>query len=80
MLRFFKRIIKKEQEENRYIYKIAFCDENDISTKFGEWDKTFETYQSADFAIRMNWNKNFGKEKDGYKILNSWLVIEKIKK
>ena len=71
----FKLFNKKETKE---IYKIAFCDENDLATKFGEDGHAFETYYSADFYIRMNWNlKKEAKINDGYKIKGGWLVIEK---
>ena len=67
-------MLKKEES-----YKIAFCDENDLSTKFGEYNCTFKTYDSADHAIRMGWGKKKGQRvKDGYKIHDAWLVIEKI--
>ena len=71
--------IFKKKEEKEEIYKIALCDENDLSTKFGEYNSTFKTYDSADHAIRMVWRKNReDKVKDGYKINDAWLVIEKI--
>lgn len=72
---FFKKNKKSKKEE---IYRIAFCDENDLSTVFGYYDCTFKTYETADHIIRMNWNKERkDKIKDGYKIKDAWLVIEK---
>lgn len=73
----FKFFNKKEKEKE--IYKIAFCDENNLATKFGEYNTICETYEQADHIIRMGWQKE-RKEKinDGYKIKNSWLVIEKV--
>lgn len=60
-------------------YKIAFCDENDLATKFGEYKCVFDTYDSADHAIRMGWRKKKEQRvKDGYRINGAWLVIEKI--
>jgi len=71
-------IKKKPQSKNNVIYKIAFCDENNLNTKFGEEDMKFDTYEQADFAIRMNWNKQkYQKVNDGYPIDSAWLVIEK---
>lgn len=73
------KIFKKKEEKTTEVYKIALCDENDLSTKFGEYNSTFETYDSADHAIRMGWNKKREQRvKDGYKINDAWLVIEKI--
>ena len=58
---------------------MAFCDNNDLSTKFGEHNNTYETYETADHVIRMGWNKRReDKINDGYKIDDAWLVIEKI--
>ena len=72
---FFKKNKKDKKEET---YRIAFCDENDLSTVFGYYDCTFETYESADHTIRMGWRKERkDKVKDGYKIKDAWLIIEK---
>lgn len=73
----FKFFNKKEKEKE--IYKIAFCDENNLATKFGEYGTICETYEKADHIIRMGWQKE-SKEKinDGYKIKDAWLVIEKV--
>lgn len=61
------------------IYKIAFCDTPDISTKFGEWNGIFNTYAAADHCIRMGWEKTIQtKINNAYKIDGAWLVIEKI--
>ena len=69
---------KKQQSKSSVIYKIAFCDENNLDTKFGEENMKFDTYEQADFAIRMNWNKQKNqKVNDGYAINSAWLVIEK---
>ena len=68
---------KKEREIDKPTYRIAFCDENNLATKFGEYDCTFETYEEADHTIRMGWRKNRSqKVNDGYKIHSGWLVIE----
>ena len=59
------------------MFKIVFCDENDLATEFYEYG-TYETYEKADHIIRMAWNK---KEKDkinnGYKINGAWILIKK---
>ena len=38
------------------MFKIVFCDENDLATEFHEYG-TYETYEKADHIIRMTWNK-----------------------
>lgn len=68
----------KKDRKNKEMYQIAFCDENDLSTVFGYYNCTFETYEKADHAIRMGWNKKReDRDKNGYKIKDAWLVIEK---
>lgn len=68
-----------KKHKNTEIYKIAFCDTPDISTKFGEWNGIFNTYFSADHYIRMGWGKAIlAKTDNAYKINDSWLVIEKV--
>ena len=72
------RFKKQKQKEFKEFYVIAFCDENDLSTKFGEYNATFDTYFSADHTIRMGWRKEKSQKiKDGYQIRDSWLIIEK---
>ncbi len=76
MLKFFK---KNKNEINKEKYKIAFCDDNDLNTKFGEYNNIFDTYELADHVIRMSWRKRReDKINDGYEIDDAWLVIEKI--
>ena len=59
-------------------YRIAFCDTPDISTKFGEWNGIFKTYEAADHCVRMGWKKSIQMHvDDAYKIDDAWLVIEK---
>lgn len=59
-------------------YKIAFCEENDLATKFGEYNVVFDTYKQADHAIRMGWKYSITETmNNGYKINSAWLVIEK---
>lgn len=41
--------LKKKQKLKKYV--IAFCDTNDISTKFGEWYEEFDTYEEAKCRI-----------------------------
>ena len=61
------------------VYKIAFCDTPNISTKFGEWNGVFDTYFAADHCIRMGWKKAIQAKTDkAYKIESGWLVIEKV--
>ena len=68
-----------KKHKNTEMYKIAFCDTPDISTKFGEWNGTFDTYELADHCIRMGWGKAIrAKTDNAYKIDDSWLVIEKV--
>lgn len=68
---------KKSPKE---FYKIAFCDTPDISTKFGEWNGTFNTYFEADHCIRMGWYYAIKKkENDAYQIDDGWLVIERVR-
>ena len=68
-----------KKHKNIEKYKIAFCDTPDLSTKFGEWNGTFDTYSAADHCIRMAWGKAIkAKTTDAYEIDSAWLVIEKI--
>ena len=70
---FGKKIYTQEK------YKIAFCDTPSLSTKFGEWHATFDTYSSADCCIRMGWGKAIERKVDGaYELDDGWLVIEKV--
>ena len=69
-------LFKKNQ--NREKYKVVFCDENNLNTKFHEYG-TYETYETADHVIRMGWNKRReDKINDGYQVDNAWILIEKI--
>ena len=69
---------KKESKKGKG-YKIAFCDTYDLNTKFGEWNGIFNTYDEADHAIRMGWNKSIKQKKESaYQIDSAWLVIEKL--
>lgn len=70
------KLFSKKRKE---AYKIAFCDTPDISTKFGEWPGTFNSYDEADLDIRMGWNKAIKQKKENaYQIDDGWLVIEKV--
>lgn len=72
MFKFFKKEKKKKE-----CYKIVFCDDNDLATKFHEYC-TCETYQQADHVIRMTWRKKReDKINDGYKVNSAWILIEK---
>lgn len=71
--------MKLFSKKHKEVYKIAFCDTPDISTKFGEWNGTFNTYLEADHCIRMGWEKAIQTKTDNaYKINGAWLVIEKV--
>ena len=68
-----------KKKENKKIYKIAFCDTYDISTKFGEERVDYPTYEAAKNAI---FSKNAGWGKaiqeyngDNAKIDGAWLII-----
>ena len=68
--------MKMRKKEN---YRIAFCEENDLATKFGEYNVTFNTYEQADHAIRMGWKYRITETvNNGYKINSAWLIIEKV--
>lgn len=68
-----------KKHEKKEVYKIAFCDTPDLSTKFGEWDWTFDTYFAADHRIRTGWKWTIEeKVENAYKIDDAWLVIEKV--
>ena len=72
MFKLFKK--KNEVKEN---YSIVFCDTNDASTAFGVYG-TYDSYEMADFTIRMEWNKKrTQKVNDGYKVGDAWIVIKK---
>jgi len=65
------------------MYKIIFCDNNNISTKFGEWYQEFKTYEDAEHYLT---SKNYGWGNaiinhcdNGYQINSAWLKIVKIK-
>ena len=68
-----------KKHKNTEKYKIAFCDTPDLSTKFGEWNVTFDTYSMADHCIRMGWGRAIkAKTENAYEIDATWLVIEKV--
>ena len=69
--------ISAKRKKAEPIYKVVFCDDNNLATKFGEYD-TYQTFEAADHAIRMGWNKR--KEdriNNSYKIGSEWILIEK---
>lgn len=66
------------KKTKKVIYKVVFCDDNNIATKFGEYG-SYDSYEMADHVIRMGWNKKIeDKINDGYKVKNSWIIIEKV--
>lgn len=70
--------LKKKQKIKKYV--IAFCDTNDISTKFGEWQEKFDTYEEAKhriFSKACGWGKAIlDTDEDKAKIDSAWLIIE----
>ena len=68
---FFK---KAKKETTRFM--IAFCDTPDLSTKFGNDKSVFETFQEADFAIRMCWSQARKVKEGCYKIDGGYLIVE----
>ena len=69
------------KRKKKYGYTIAFCDAQDINTKFGSWGNVFDTYQHADFVIRMNWQQAIRVLEGQYKLSdNEWLIVEKVEK
>ena len=76
--------IKAEQKEitkkkNEKIYKIAFCDDCDIATKFGEEPINYTSYESAKNAIFSKvagWGYAIQEiNGDSAKIDGGWLII-----
>ena len=75
-MNFFQLITKKKNEK---IYKIAFCDDCDITTKFGEEPINYPSYESAKNAIFSKvagWGNAIQEIKgDSAKIDGAWLII-----
>ena len=76
-------IFSKEKEIKSPQYVIAFCDENDLSTKFGEYPHAFNSYDSAKqmiFSKVNGWGTSIIERVDDSARINcGWLIIEKIK-
>lgn len=77
-------IFKKKKEEIKTPqYVIAFCDENDLSTKFGAYPYAFNSYDDAKqmiFSKVNGWgNAIIERVNDSACINCGWLIIEKIK-
>lgn len=70
--------LKKKQKLKKYV--IAFCDTNDISTKFGEWHEEFDTYENAKYRIFSKvcgWGRAIlDIDGDKAEIDSAWLIIE----
>ena len=70
-----------KRKENKKIYKIAFCDACDISTKFSEYYVDYPTYEAAKNAIFSKvagWGKAIQESNgDNAKIDSAWLIIFK---
>lgn len=69
----------KTKKDNKKKYKIVFCDQPDIATKFGEYDHNYDTFDEAEWAINSKangWGKAIQYRKgDFYKIDDCWLTI-----
>lgn len=74
--------LKKKQKAKKYV--IAFCDTDDILTKFGEWHEEFDTYEKAKYRIFSKvcgWGKAIlDTDGDKTKIDSAWLIIEEKEK
>lgn len=72
-------LFKKKQKPEQYV--IAFCDENDITTKFGESNEIFDSYERAKnriFSKVCGWGWAVQETSgDNAKIDSAWLIIEK---
>ena len=72
-------MFNKSKKKNEKIYKIAFCDECDITTKFSEESKNYPTYESAKNAIFSKvagWGNSIQEiSGDSAKIDGAWLII-----
>ena len=79
MFRFFK----KKEKISAPQYVIAFCDDNDLSTKFGEYPYPFDSYDSAKqmiFSKVNGWGRAIiEKNNDLARIDGGWLIVEKMK-
>lgn len=77
MFNFFR---KQKEPVEKYI--IAFCDENDIATKFGHSCELFPTYEDAKrriFSKVNGWGYAIEEVTDnGVRINSAWLIIEKV--
>ena len=66
-------------KKNEKIYKIAFCDDCNIATKFGEDPKSYTSYESAKNAIfskAAGWGNAIQEVVgDSAKIDGAWLII-----
>lgn len=68
------------KRKKKYGYTIAFCDTQDINTKFGSWGNVFDTYQYADLVIRTTWPQATRVLEGQYKLRDAWLIVEKVEK
>ena len=69
------------KRKKNYGYTIAYCDTQDINTEFGSWGNIFDTYQHADFVIRMNWPQAIRVLEGQYKLSDDeWLIVKKVEK
>lgn len=70
-----------KKNKNKAYFKIAFCEEPDLATKFGESIEVFDTYDSARnrvFSKVAGWGKaSQDRIGDMNHIDSAWLIIEK---
>ena len=70
-----------KKDKNKVYFKIAFCEEPDLATKFGESGETFDTYDQAKYRVFSKvagWGKaSQGRIGDMNHIDSGWLIIEK---
>ena len=75
-------MFNKSKKKNRKIYKIAFCDDCNITTKFSEDPKPYPSYESAKNAIFSKvagWGNAIQETVgDSAKIDGAWLIIFEI--
>ena len=66
---------KAKKETAQFV--IAFCDTPDLSTKFGNSEETFKTFQEADVIIRRYWPQAQKVKEGCYKLDGGYLIVEK---
>lgn len=64
-------------------YRIVFCDEPNLSTRFGQDSEIFDTYKDAEYRIhgsKLNGWRNaiISCKENAWQVDGGWLMIEKI--